>query len=394
MRKFSFIGIFFALIMGLSVTAAYSCHPGCPGCEETPTNPPAGGDAANPPNASGSHGGVMGAIGRHADAVRVREKATTQQHIKQNDNGPGMTCFDRAMAMTQQLGQMFSDVAPTNASSRNDTVFGPSSFPDMGITNWLAGGLNDVVMPVVREHATNFTESLSAALGATELYAMLDDIQNQLNGFIAGLVGPINDINTAMGTFNTYYNTINTLLTALGAVIPQAVVGIVATINSVWNTVQTFINTIISTIMTAISTVFSTITGFFSSLISNIMSQFNLDGPCARIAQLWGNGFPGVPFRSLIGTAVERGTPYFSIFQMLNNNIPQNMGQAGSDLMREIGLGNNADIIDRALADLVPGGMLAGPGSPEMPSWPAVPVFNPSSDWAGGWANVTSQMLP
>ncbi len=389
-RKFSMIALFLALMTGLSMTAVAAV--GCPGDDEAATNPPAGGDVANPPNASGAHGGVLGATERHNDAVRLREKAQTQQHVYQNDNAPGMTCFDRALAMTQTLGQLFSDVAPTDPSSRNDTVFGTSSFPDMGLTNWLAGGLNDVVMPVVTEHATNFTQSLSAALGATEMFSLLDDIESQLNGFIAGLTGPINDINTAMGTFNTYYNTINTLLTALGAVLPQAVVGIVSMINSVWNTVQSFINSIISTIMSAISTVFSTITGFFTSLISSIMAQFSPDGLCSRIAQLWGNGFPGDDFRALIGSAVQRGTPYFSLFQMFQGDMPDYMGGVGRYLRRELTRDTNADIIDRALADLLPGGMLAGPGSPEMPSWPAVPVFNPSSDWQNSWVNLIGQM--
>lgn len=391
-RKFSMIALFMAMMTGLSMTAVAAV--GCPGEEEAPTNAPGGGDASNPPNASGAHGGVMGAIERHNDAVRLREKAQTQQHVPQNDNAPGMTCFDRAMAMTQTLGQMFSDVAPTDPSARNDTVFGTSSYPDMGLTNWLVGGLNDVVLPVVSSHASNFVESISAFLGATEMFTALDDIQQQLNGFIAGFTAPINSINTAMGTFNTYYNTINTLLTALGAVIPQAVVGIVSMINSVWNTVQSFINSIISTIMSAISTVFSTITGFFTSLISNIMAQFTGAGDaiCSRLAQLWGNGFPDENFRALIGSAVQRGTPYFSLFQMFQGTLPDSMGTVGRDLRRELTRDSNAEIISRALADLLPGGMLAAPGSPEMPSWPAVPVFNPSSDWQNSWTNLVGQM--
>ena len=386
------IALFLALMTGLSMTAVAAV--GCPGEGEASSNPPGGGDAANPPNASGAYGGVMGAIGRHGDAVRLREKSQTQQHVYQNDNAPGMTCFDRAMAITQTLGQLFSDVPPTDPSSRNDTVFGTSSFPDMGLSNWLVDGLNDVVLPVVREHASNFAESISAALGATEIFTALDDIRSQIGGFLTGLTAPINSINTAMGTFNTYYNTINTVLTTLGAVMPQAVVGIVSIINSVWNTVQTFINNIISTIMSVINTVISTVTSFFTSMISNIMSQFSnaADGVCSRIARLWGNGFPSDDFRALIGSAVQRGTPYFTLFQMFQGTLPDYMGGVGRHLRRELSRDTNADIIDRALSDLLPGGMLSGPGSPEMPSWPAVPVFNPASDWQNSWTDLIGQM--
>lgn len=384
------IALFLALMAGLSVTAVEAAP--CPGLEDAPSSPPGGGDTANPPNASGAHGGVMGAIERHGDSVRLREKAQTQQHVYQNDNAPGMTYFDRAMAVTQTLGQIFSDVPAANPSSRNDSVFGTSSFPDMGLSNWLVDGLNDVVLPVVSAHASNFADSISAALGATEMFTALDDIRSEISGFIAGLTGPINDINTAMGTFNTYYNTINSLLTALGAVMPQAVVGIVSMINSVWNTVQSFINNIISTIMSAINTVISTITNFFTSLISNILAQFSPDGICSRIAQLWGNGFPSDDFRALIGSAVQRGTPYFTLYQMYQGNLPDYMGGVGRYLRRELSRDTNAEIIERALADILPGGMLAGPGSPEMPSWPATPVFNPASDWQNSWANLVGQM--
>jgi hypothetical protein len=377
MRKYSLSAMFFSLMLCLSVTASYACTPGCP-CDTPAAQGPAGGSDANPENSGGNSGGVLGAINRHGEAIRVREKAQTQQHIKQNDNGPGMTCFDRALGMTQQLGQIFSDVIPNAIPARNDAVFGASSFPDMGISNFLGEGLSAVVQPMAQAHATNFVDSLSALLGATEMFAFVDDFRGQLTGFVTSLTAPINSINTAMGTFNTYYNTISSLMTALGATVPQAVVGIVTMINSVWSMIQNFINSILSAILTTINTIFTTITTFLSNLIGQIFAQFAPDGVCARIEQLWGNGFPS-GFRSLIGQAVERGTPYFTMIEMLQNNIPSTMGIAGRNLVREITRDANSDIINRALNDLLPGGMLSGPGSPDMPTFPMPPTFTPGS---------------
>src|SRR5690606_15005453 len=93
MRKESFMNSFFAVLLGFSVTAvfsvpapAYACAPGCD-CSED---------------------GIEGALERRAEAKRVEHKAQAREHIKMNDNAPGMTCFDRALAMTQQLGNIFS----------------------------------------------------------------------------------------------------------------------------------------------------------------------------------------------------------------------------------------------------------------------------------------------
>ncbi len=382
MKKYSFIALFFALMLGLSTTVAWSCTPGCSGsCAASPIVPapqgPAGGGGSNPANSAGNSGGILGAMQRRADAKRLEDKAQTRQHVKQNDNGPGMTCFDRAIAMTQQLGQIFSDTGPGFVLPRSADIFpGGSSYPDMGLSNWLGQGLNAVVSPMLQSHVGNFTDSLSAALGATVanyLNTLVSQPLTGLNDLVNQFTGPITAINTAMASINGWYATIESILNALGTTMPAAIPGVIATVTGLWNLIQNMITTALGAVMTSINTVISQITSMITGMITAVLSSFSLGGDCERIAKLWGNGGIGIPagFRSIIGSALEQGAPYFRLLDMLNRTI----AGGGPDLLQEIVSNTTNDaIISRALSDLT-GGMLSGPGNASMPTWPTPPIF-------------------
>lgn len=375
MRRNIWMAAFFALMLCLSATASYAaCRPGC-NCT-TPAAPgSAGGGGSNPANSAGTQGGIMGALERRAEAKRVENKAQTRQHVTMNDNGPGMTCFDRALGLTQQLGEIFSDVGPGFVPPRSATIFiGGSTFPDMGLSNWLGEGLNSVVSPGLQAHVANFGDSLSAMLGAV-FAGYLDTFANTILGPLTdafdALVGPMGQIDDVMGDINGWYNTISSILNALGGQMPAYIIAIVETINMLWDQIQGAINTALGAIMSAINGIINQIRTAINTLISNILSSFDIGGECARIANLWQGDITGLPamFRGLVGQAIEIGAPYFTLYQMLTGAI----GGAGPDLLGELGNAANLEIINRALGDL--NGILSGPGS--INSWPEVPVFAP-----------------
>lgn len=350
MRNYSFLAAFFALMIGVSAVSSYSfaAEPGCP--EE-----------------------VMDAIKNHADAKRVESKAEARQVIKQNDNAPGMTCFDRAMTLTARLGGIFSDVSPTGIiPAANESVFGTSSFPDFGASTKLVKGLNAVVSPTLQGHVNNFADSLSSALGATVAGYMAEFVSSTLDPILDSLSAPLGDLSSAVSSLNSYYTTLQSALNLLGVSTPTVVMTAVAAINTAWSAINSFISSTVAMITNTINSIVSSITDLINSAVSSLVAAATPEGDCSRIAQLWGNDFPD-GFRSLIGSALERGTPYFTMFEMLSGNIPDSFGIAGDHLMQEIFNDSNSDIISKALQDLMPGGALSGPGI--LPSWPTPPIF-------------------
>lgn len=360
MTKNNFLSFAVVLFLGLglAVTAnfahANTCAPGCP--EE-----------------------ACQAAKNHADAKIVESRSHTAEIIPQNDNAPGMTCFDYGIGMTARLGAIFSDIAPPAGTIpvAAQNIFGPSSFPDYGAKSIkLMQGLDAVVNPTVQAHATNFADSLSAALGATVL--------GYMNNFFNTLVGPaldamdgwITQLGDAVGQFNTYYGMLQTALAILGVSTPLVVQSAVTGINQAWNFINQLIANVMSFITNAISTLVDAVMNIISNLITTLMGAAVPEGECSRIAQLWGNDFPE-GFRSLIGSAIERGTPYFTMIQMLSGDIPDSLGAPGQRLLQEIFSDANSNIITNALDDLLPGGVLSGPGM--MPSWPSVPIFPPNA---------------
>ena len=253
----------------------------------------------------------MGALERRADAKRVENKAQPRQHVTMNDNGPGMTCFDRALGLTQQLGEIFSDVGPGFVPPRSADIFiGGSSFPDMGLSNWLGEGLNTVVSPGLQAHVANFGDSLSAMLGAV-FAGYLDTFANTILGPLTdafnAIGGPISDIDNAMSTINGWYATISSILELLGGQMPTYIIGVIATVNTLWSQIQNLISTAMSAVLTTITGIISSIQGAIDTMITNILSSFSIGGDCARIANLWQGDITGLPamFRGLVGQAVE-----------------------------------------------------------------------------------------
>lgn len=377
MRKNIWMAAFFALVLGLSATASYAaCRPGC-NCTDPAAPGGAGGSGSNPENSAGTQGGIMGALERRADAKRVENRAQTRQHVTLNDNGPGMTCFDHALALTQQLGDIFSDVGPGFVPPRSGDIFiGGSSFPDMGLSNTLGIGLNNVVSPGLMAHVANFGDSLSAMLGAT-IAGYLDTFASTILGPLTdafnAVSGPIDQINTAMSSINGWYSTISSILEALGGQMPTYIIGVIATVNSLWTLIQDMISTALSAAMSAVTSIISSIQSAIDAAITQVTNLFSNIGAegCARIANLWQGDLTAAVsgFRGLVGQAVELGAPYFTLYQMLTGAV----GGAGPHLLEELGNASNNDILTRALGDIT--GILSGPGT--IPSWPSVPPFAP-----------------
>ncbi|HRI77694.1 MAG TPA: hypothetical protein PLX33_12005 [Alphaproteobacteria bacterium] len=338
--------------LGLGFTANFAHAQTEPGC------PPEAKEAAD----------------NHAEVKRVEGNAHAKQNTPQNDNAPGMTCFDHAMALTARLGGIFSDVTPTNVPAAVESVFGTSSFPDFGASTKLVKGLNAVVTPTVQEHAINFTDSLSQALGATVMGYVNAFVSDVIDPILNSIAGPLATLNGYVADLNSYYSILNTALTLLGVSTPAVIQAAVTAINSAWTTINNFISTAVSTIVNTINSIVQTVTDAITSAVTSLVSAAVPEGECSRISQLWGNDFPP-DFRSLIGSAVERGTPYFTMYQMLEGGIPTTFGEPGARLLTEIFSDANATTLQNALDDLLPGGVLSGPGS--MPSWGAVPTIDP-----------------
>ncbi|MDY0009031.1 MAG: hypothetical protein RBS08_04935 [Bdellovibrionales bacterium] len=358
MRKYTIVAAFFALLFSLSVTAAYACQPGC--------------DCDN----------VLPMMQNRADAKRLETKAHARQVIKQNDNSVGMTCFDRALMLTAKLGGIFSDVAPgLSLPVANESVFGTSSFPDYGASNKLVRGLDAVVTPTMQGHVMNFTDSLSHALGATVAGYLNAFVGSVINDFLSNISGPLGDLGGYVSQVNTYYNTLVNAMSLLGVSMPTVVMGAVATINGMWAAINAMISGVVAAVTNAINGLVNAVVGMIQSAMHGLMAAMTPEGECSRIAKLWGNGnmpdltmFPD--WRSLMGGAVERGTPYFTMFEMLSGAIPSSFGTPGTHLMQELMNSSNSSIITNAMNDL--SGGLSGPNT-GLPSWQTQPIIPVSS---------------
>jgi len=353
MRRYSFLAVFFTLLFSLSVTSAYACQPGC--------------DCDN----------VLPVMQNAADAKRLETRMHARQVIKQNDNSVGVTCFDRALMLTAQLGGIFSDVAPGFALPVGNTnIFGDVSFPDYGASTKLIRGLDAVVSPTMQGHVGNFTDSLSHALGATVAGYLNAFVQGPIQDFLDLLVDPMNQVTGFVNDVNGFYTTLQNAMSLLGLAMPAIVATSVAVINAAWASINAIISGAMAAITNFINGLVNSIVSMISSALNGLMAAMTPEGECSRIAKLWGNGhmpdlgiFPD--WRSLMGGAVERGTPYFTMFQMLTGAIPNTFGTPGTHLMQELMNATNSTIITNALNDLT--GALSGPGS--LPSWQTPPLI-------------------
>jgi hypothetical protein len=374
MKKLLFIALFTALMAGLGVTASHAGNP-LPGCDTTsPVGPAPAADGSN------NYRGVFGAMERHSNLMRLRDKAYAREIVKQSDNGIGMTCFDHAIALSSRLGMIFSDVIPTGTIPANQTrVWFSPQFQGgtMGADKPLLDAIGKVVAPVASGHVDDFADSLSSMLGATAL----NFFTGILNGLLAAALGPINTAVAALtaivGPLNTLMNTLMTAMTLLGGIIPMFVPAAVTALKVALQAVLNFITTTVTGLINAVRTA---VTTFLNTFINGAQtSQTNFSnaagtGECDRIQQLWGNQTPaafdsGPGNRAIIGTGIETGTSYFNFSQLLTMAPPG----TGTLLQGELALPANANIITNAASDLTAGNPLGGPNI-ALPFWPPAPA--------------------
>lgn len=151
MKKAPVIAVLSILALGLVVTAAEAQVAGC-------TTP-------------GGANSMWGAMTNHSDALRVRNHAYAREIIKQPDSTLGLTCFDRALALTSRLGLIFSDAYLPNLppGPANAAVFGASAYSAYATDGWLIADLRNVISAGLQDHASDFADSPAKDLGATAL---------------------------------------------------------------------------------------------------------------------------------------------------------------------------------------------------------------------------------
>jgi hypothetical protein len=411
MKRFLTLILFAASLFGLSVTASYAgnssgpagCMPGCycPDAANTATYPPVDpkvmtGNYQPPPGPNGmmNHGGILGMMEDHSNALRLRGKSYARQTIHQNDNGIGMTCYDHALGLTSRLGSIFSDVgAPAAFPGANTVVFkSPIYSAGAGSDKFLLEALNTVVMPQVSEHVNDFKDSLSNLLGAAfvnPLTGFMATIMGIFTGLLAPITTAVNNLNTAINTLNGFIGTLKTAMRALQFVIGlpffATVTFMINAINLAWAAVKSFITATINAIQAIIK---GLVTALMSWLMGSVTSMASNSGgvggnkECDRIQELWGNGQPASFMtngagqdwqRALTQTGRQGGTPYFSIGEMLfQGGGPTG---AGAELLSELANTSNTSIMNGALGDLGAGGGLNAPGN--ILSWPKSPVEPP-----------------
>ncbi|MEZ0224453.1 MAG: hypothetical protein ACAH83_07870 [Alphaproteobacteria bacterium] len=396
MKRLLTIALFAAALFGMSVTASHAgssteCMPGCycpdaanpasyapviPAVRIGNYQPPPG------PNGMMNHGGVLGLMENHSNNMRMRNKGYARQIIPQNDNGLGMTCYDRALGLTARLGSIFSDVAPAGAfGGANSTVFKSAIFsPAAGTDKYLVDALNSVVMPQLQNHVNDFTDSLSDNLGATVASAFMAALMAAFNTLLAPVTGAIAAMNGAMTTINGLFAAFKTAVRLLSSVIGvpffPIVTGFLTAINLAWTAIKNFITTTLNALQ-------ATLRGFVQALINWLMGSATSmasasgsgSGDCDRIQQLWGNGQPASFMtnagpnweRALTQTGRQGGTPYFSFGDLISMNPPG----AGANMIQELGNASNSTIVNSVLSDIGVGGGLHEPGN--IASWPKAP---------------------
>lgn len=417
MKKIGFIAALFMLAVSLSATAVAQnavdkpCPPGC----DCPT------DSDGLVN-----GGVLQAMDDHAEAVRVRESATAKEVIKEADNVMGMTCYDKALEVTSKLGGIFSDKMPSVMVPANQEVFKiPLPFPTPTAQKFFAENLGTGVSDLMKNYAAqNFKGSKSFELGAgnldftgtgSDVLGTLMDIYNSFFTAMSWIDGAQAWYNTEITTrYNNIVKWANfgaNMIAAIssvtgwsfGADVASAISKVLDIIDNVkgeiddisdlvnqyQQTAMNFLNDPRNipglgnmSITQAINTVFSLIT-----MISDVI---NGEDPCSRMAQLWSKGRSDLPgFKPTVGGGVsgvgnsvgETGIPYLTVAEMLADEVTANPPQNILDFVQGItnDNGGQGSVLQRAVQQFSPGGVLSGPG--EVPSWTKVPttIFNPGA---------------
>lgn len=356
---FSFLVAFLTLVataQGHAQAAQDDCAPGC-ACGDSDVS-------------------ILDMMEAYSEGVRVRDRAYTRQMVKQNDNALGMTCFDRALALTSRLGGIFSDRLPGFVLPPSTELFGPVSYPDFGASIMLLRGLESVLAEPTESHVANFGDSLSAQLGATVSGFMRGLVSTYITPIITQINALMDQVYSVVENINTWMRNIQRLLRYFGYALPMFMIEILATINSIWAMIDQAIDALTTGLLAVISGIVAQVQSLIQSAITSLLSAFNT-GECARLARLWNNaaslvgslitGLEG--FRSIMGSGLEQGVPYFNIKDMFS------LSGGGAHFMQELTLGVNEPIINRLR------GLYEGANAPLMrpgniPSWTRPPSFS------------------
>lgn len=365
-RKSFLIAAFVLGLSALSVTSFAACVPR-PGCSCD----------------------VWQAQANHADANRVRDKGYARQIIKQNDNTLGMTCFDHTLALSSRLGQIFSDklpggvMAPANIKAFGMAVYdasgGVGQNDATGKSKTLGSSYSYVMNDELKKHADDFTDSLSAFLGATAL-GFLDTFTAAIDAIASQITGVIATINSYFDQLDSAMDTIEDILDLMGAALPAAVPLFVSTVETYWDMISGAITSAVSSLQSTVSGFVDQIKNQVMGALGSLLGNFDLPGTgeCSRVQQLWNPASGGGPigsigtllaaagavtgFRPITGGGIEHGTPYFNFSDLVKKTV----SGGGTDLMKEINNSSNNAVLSAALADIQSGGVLANfkaPGS-------------------------------
>jgi hypothetical protein len=296
--------------------------------------------------------------------MRVRDKAFARQIIKQNDNALGMTCFDRSMAQTSKLGQIFSDVIPSSAPTENSKVFGASAYRTMGADQPLIRGITETVQDPSTKHASNFTSSLSSLFLGAGQFPFLNNLTSSLQSSLGSFTNSTSGFTNASNSFSNQWGQIQTLTTQMSGLFPSGILGLFGQVTSLTSSLS--INTNALAGLGGFNNVINGVTN------NSMTSAAGLD-ECSRLGKLWGNSstlagsIPG--FKSVVGSGSESNTPYASFSQLLSGNVAGLDSSSG--MAKELKNPANSSILQRAMSDFNGSGALSGAGN--SPTWPSVP---------------------
>lgn len=280
----------------------------------------------------------------------------------------GMTTYNQVANGIEAAEQVMDLFSGKKTGGMNMAVFGRSAYPMMGLDRTLGIVINEATTSKMDRHARNFAPSdvssgsLSSALGATSLGFMntyANGIQQEINAITNG---PMRDIQRANDALNTIMRTMNALMPLLGSTPPVGISAVATSINTNLGLVNTSVNNVMGVAMKNIASAFGKI---FKKANRNATAQ----APCNRLNQLWsGTGVP-TGFRSVVGSGIERGVPYFTMNTLLKGKVKG----AGADFMQGVlnNAGNGNSVLAASLRDLQ--GPLSGPG--KQPTWTAPPIF-------------------
>lgn len=375
-KKIFLIAALFFAASGLSAASVYAA-PGCP----------AGCDCPRDPEGNFSTQGIMGQMEAFGEAERVKDKAQAQQIIKQPDNSPGLTCFDRQLALTAKLGNIFSDNFPANMPPFSNIFRRPAAteipwnYEKAGMDQMLAKGLKNVLTGtdqnpgLLQRHAQNFTSSLSFDLGATNQLNFMNTLAASLfdpaTGALDSIFANTNSyFDQIFGTPNGAFAQLNTLISGVsqgqlattvtsiaGAVGLAGVVSAINSVNQVLNQIETYRTQFNQAYYNAQNTAYGYVNGIaasansllgnyagrvlgglFGALGLNSDSMLGHDGAeaCDRMAKLWGDkpaNWPGGISKAITGIGGDKGVPYFRLQDMLGGLQPDGtLGQLANNV--------------------------------------------------------------